>query len=353
MSEDDDVGFFGDLEWHDIALVTAWALWHNRNMDFHENIRRSPIETVEFIRSFLMEYKRCQLAVNIPRAPVMISTWQAPRGDVIKINFDASFQDSSHGGSYGVIARNYQGLVMGAAAGRLEVVADAFTAECLASLKAICWARDMGFHDIIMEGDARSIITKVNSTQHDFSPIDPYIADLKFLSSLFRSCVFTHVIRAGNAVAHSLATLGLSLDTDAYWIEEVPDSVLEDIHFINPWLSVSVTSFPLHPMVSHQYALLLGDLKGIEMSVVGSCCFLHLFFSISLDYFAASHMEESSSQKLISENHSNSVEISWELLCGNLIFEKLDADYDLKLERKPVVIITTVIVKDYTESPGQ
>lgn len=29
-------GFFGGMEWRDISMVMAWAVWHNRNLELHE-----------------------------------------------------------------------------------------------------------------------------------------------------------------------------------------------------------------------------------------------------------------------------------------------------------------------------
>lgn len=107
---------------------------------------------------------------------------------------------------------------MGALADSFQFVTDAFMVECLAALKAIVWAKDMGFTDIVMEGDALTIIKKVNSTAQDLSPIVPYIAELKLLCSLFRSCSFSYVSRVVNAVAHSLAVYGLSLSQDCCWV---------------------------------------------------------------------------------------------------------------------------------------
>ncbi|OMP08765.1 hypothetical protein COLO4_06144 [Corchorus olitorius] len=107
-------------------------------------------------------------------------------------------------------------------AGPLLGVGDSFAAEALAAIKAMEWSRDMGFKDIVIEGDALTIIRNVNSFALNFSPIGPYIADLKLLCSLFNSCIFSHVKRDDNAVANCLAKYGTSLSADMFWMEEVP-----------------------------------------------------------------------------------------------------------------------------------
>ncbi|OMO99660.1 hypothetical protein COLO4_13164 [Corchorus olitorius] len=210
-------------------LDDSWrngAVWNDRNMEFHDNKRRDPKQTVDFVRAYLIEFQRCQQIVSTTPKSAVSKVWQAPPPGVYKVNFDGSFQSASKEGSYGAIARDYEGNVLGAIAGRLELVADSFQAECLAALKAITWAKDMGFNNIVLEGDALSIIRKVTASMPDFSPIGVYIAEIKVLSSSFVSCLFSHVHRDGNVIAHDLASLGSSLSETRIWIEEVPDSIV-------------------------------------------------------------------------------------------------------------------------------
>ncbi|OMO82140.1 hypothetical protein COLO4_23207 [Corchorus olitorius] len=219
-------GFFGDLRWRELYMVTVWAIWNDRNTEFHEGKKRSPQQTVDFIRSYLLEYQRCQQAVSISLSLHDTTHWRKPQRGFVKINFDGSYLAVMNQGSFGALARDEDGQVLGAIAGQIVMVADAFSAECLAAIKAVNWAKDMGFRQVEIEGDALSIIRKVNAVVPDFSPIGPYIADLKFLSSLFISCIFLHVRRDGNAVAHALTSLGASLLKEKIWMEEVSDSVM-------------------------------------------------------------------------------------------------------------------------------
>ncbi|OMO87392.1 hypothetical protein COLO4_20671 [Corchorus olitorius] len=148
--------------------------------------------------------------------PVEKTLWKAPKRGTVKINFDGSFQVSPVVGGFGAVARENDGQVLGAMAGPLLGVGDSFEAEALAAVKAMEWSRDMGFKDIVIEGDALTIIQKVNSLALDFSPIGPYIADLKLLCSFFNTCNFSHVKRDGNAVANCLAKFGSSLSADMF-----------------------------------------------------------------------------------------------------------------------------------------
>ncbi|OMO64074.1 hypothetical protein COLO4_32120 [Corchorus olitorius] len=143
-----------------------------------------------FVRAYLLEFQRCQqVATVVPKLAGQLA-WQAPQRGLVKVNFDGPFNSSSKTGSFGVIARDCDGNVLGAAAGKLDQVVDSFTAESMAALKAITWARDMSFSSIVFEGDALTIIRKVTASTMDLSPISPYIVELKFPSSLFVSCLF-------------------------------------------------------------------------------------------------------------------------------------------------------------------
>ncbi|OMO60179.1 hypothetical protein COLO4_33916 [Corchorus olitorius] len=130
-------GFFGATKWRDVALITSWAVWNDRNTEFHDGVRRFPQHTVEFIRSYVMEFQRCQEAVTIVSKPVTNVRWEAPLRGVIKIKFDGSFQAAAKTGSFGTVGRDCNGQIMGSVAGRFEYVADAFATEAKAAIKAI------------------------------------------------------------------------------------------------------------------------------------------------------------------------------------------------------------------------
>ncbi|OMO51837.1 Glycosyl transferase, family 14 [Corchorus capsularis] len=82
--------YFGNLKWRDIAMTTAWVVWNDRNTEFHENDWRNPHHTMDFVRAYLMEFQRCQQQQAIRTA------------------------------NFGGIARDCNGQVIGAVAGKLE-----------------------------------------------------------------------------------------------------------------------------------------------------------------------------------------------------------------------------------------
>ncbi|MBA0802995.1 hypothetical protein Gohar_013247 [Gossypium harknessii] len=82
-------------------------------------------------------------------------------------------------------------------------IPDPTTAEARASFKAVSFAKELGFRDVCVEGDALTVIRKLKSAEKD------------------RSTVARFVPRGANAAAHGLAMEGRKYTWPMYWIEEV------------------------------------------------------------------------------------------------------------------------------------
>ncbi|MBA0736492.1 hypothetical protein Gogos_010041 [Gossypium gossypioides] len=115
--------------------------------------------------------------------------WEPPVDDVVKINFDASFNQHSRRSCSLVIARNKEGL------------------------------------DICVEGDALIVIRKLNSAKEDRSCISSMIQEIKGRTPNFRRMCFRFVQREANKAAHGMAMEGWRYDNPQYWMEEVPRAV--------------------------------------------------------------------------------------------------------------------------------
>lgn len=98
------------------------------------------------------------------------SEWKPPENNTIKVNFDASF--------------NFL----------WENISDPVMVEARACLQAITMVEEMGFQDICIEGDALTVIRKLNS-------------------------------REANKAAHGMAMEGWRHENPQYWIEEIPCAV--------------------------------------------------------------------------------------------------------------------------------
>ncbi|MBA0568438.1 hypothetical protein Golob_005935, partial [Gossypium lobatum] len=82
----------------------------------------------------------------------------------------------------------------------------------LTYVQVVRFAAEFGSIRVEIEGDALSIIRKIQSKDEDRSEIRAYISDVKRMRMNFISCGFQHAGRQANIVAYSLATEGLNLN---------------------------------------------------------------------------------------------------------------------------------------------
>ena len=134
----------------------------------------------------------------------------------------AIFQGNAEAG-LGAIIRNDCGLVMAALTQVIPLPISVEIVEVLAAKRALIFALELGFDQVILEGDSEIAIRAMNSDDYMAAPFGHLIADIKALAPHFRSLVFYHTRRLGNKVAHSLAREACNVSSSfCSWIEEVP-----------------------------------------------------------------------------------------------------------------------------------
>ncbi|KAH1075466.1 hypothetical protein J1N35_027794 [Gossypium stocksii] len=99
----------------------------------------------------------------------------------------------------GFIARNDECLIMAAGTYPWENISDP---------------------EICVEGDALTIIRKLNSVEEDRSCISNLIKEIKRRSQTFRKLSFKHVPKGANKAAHAMAKEGRRQEGPRFWIEE-------------------------------------------------------------------------------------------------------------------------------------
>ncbi|XP_030923859.1 uncharacterized protein LOC115950759 [Quercus lobata] len=128
-----------------------------------------------------------------------------PDGSTYKLNFDATvFSDASASG-VGVMIRNAGGQVMAALSSRGLAVLDSEEAEVLACRRALEFAIEVGFSDLIVEGDNANAMRSIVSTQDDWSRLGILFDDIRCLARRLRLVEFRAIRHAANGAAHSLA----------------------------------------------------------------------------------------------------------------------------------------------------
>ena len=164
-------------------------------------------------------------------------TWQPPPPLIFKLNFDAALFSTLKSSGFGAVIRNEKGEVMAAMAAKGPEVSSSEEAEFLAFRKAIEFAIDAGFSELVIEGDNSSVMKAVSALQDDFSLIGNVVGDIHHLVRNLQWVRIECTRRGGNRVAHELAQFARNISQDLYWMEDVPpivrEALYQDVEFSN------------------------------------------------------------------------------------------------------------------------
>ena len=150
-------------------LVQGWLIWNQRNLILHGENLQEPGRLNARANSLLAKYKDAQTQLAVPESNGHSQVWQPPKGTMYKLNFDeAVFVDMTTLG-IGVIIWNDRGQVMATLSSKSHAVMDSEEAEVLVCRKALEFAVDAGFSELIVEGDNINVINSIKSAQVDLS----------------------------------------------------------------------------------------------------------------------------------------------------------------------------------------
>ncbi|KAK4410109.1 hypothetical protein Sango_0083900 [Sesamum angolense] len=154
----------------------------------------------------LFEFKELntQLAPSTSRQH-MEQMWLSTPCEFIKINFDGATFTSQTAMGVGIVARNSEGLCLAWRTRCVNHADDAALAEALAAREAMRLAIQESWQNVILEGDCKNIISRLNSNDPDDSVIGPIVNDTQYLMRAIRRCKVDFIPRDCNLLAHSLA----------------------------------------------------------------------------------------------------------------------------------------------------
>ena len=189
-----------------------------------------PMQLNKRATDYLKEYREAQssLAVGSVSAD-FLQNWKPPTGQLYKLNFDAAIFANSSG--IGAVIRNAAGEVMAALSARGAAVIDSEEAEAIACRKALEFAIDAGFSELVVEGDNSVVLSSVSSIHPDWSRLGVIYDDIRHLAAGLHYVAFNCIRRSANSVAHSLARYANVVDEDVVWLEESPPPALDALYF--------------------------------------------------------------------------------------------------------------------------
>ena len=117
---------------------------------------------------------------------------------MVKVNFDAALDSNNYCVGLGLLARDEQGHFLVACGLNQKIVVDSIMAEALVALHAVLFAKELGFSNVIFEGDALTIAKEVNSMVVCESSYGHFVEDVKHFLSDLPTSSFVHVVRGAN-----------------------------------------------------------------------------------------------------------------------------------------------------------
>jgi hypothetical protein len=121
------------------------------------------------------------------------------------VNRDAAIHKQEGCIALGIVARDCEGCFLGAKCIHLQMLVDPKVAKAMAALHAILFSKDIGFFDVIFEGDALQVVREINSDPPYASHIGHFVESIKHELVLFRSSCVGYAPRETNIATHNLA----------------------------------------------------------------------------------------------------------------------------------------------------
>lgn len=197
-----------------------WAIWADRNKFVHEGHLSTTLETALFIKRYLQELDGVNSKI-IPN-PLPRIHWQPPTQNFVKINFDAGYDKNNKRACFGVVIQDFEGNVLYSKTRLHKDVPSSFAAKAMAAFDAIELGLQLGFSMIEVEGDSLTVIRKLQDKKLDKSVLGTYIYNIRGICSDLQNCLFKHIAKHANGVAHILATECLKREEDTYLVRAIP-----------------------------------------------------------------------------------------------------------------------------------
>ncbi|PPD74547.1 hypothetical protein GOBAR_DD28528 [Gossypium barbadense] len=172
------------------AKADVFHMLSVRNRCIHERKKVTTLETTGFVRSYLRELDG--LKVVLPIKPKVEELWKPPKSPFVKINFDVTFRKEEHKSCSGIVVRDSEGMVLGSRVVHNGWVALVFAVEATVCSQGLQMGLDLGAIAVRVEGDALSVIKKLQKVEEDKSEISATIKVCLWSSKGFQMCKFVN-----------------------------------------------------------------------------------------------------------------------------------------------------------------
>ena len=131
-----------------------------------------------------------------------------------KLNFNAAVFANREASGVRAVIRNEKREVMAALSAKGATVVDSEEAEVLACQKALEFAVDASFSNLIIEGDNVTVMQTISSTQPNLSQLGLVNENIRCIAASLRYVSFSCIRCGANSVAHSLTRYASQIDNE-------------------------------------------------------------------------------------------------------------------------------------------
>ena len=110
-------------------------------------------------------------------------------------------------------------------------MADSEEAEVRACRKALEFAIDAGFSELMVEGDNSVVMSTISANKPNWSRLGVIYDDIGFLAAGLAYVSFYCIRRNANFVAHLLARYANGLVEEVVWLEDSPPLAFDALSF--------------------------------------------------------------------------------------------------------------------------
>ena len=126
-----------------------------------------------------------------------------------------------HSAGIGVVIKDHLGQIIASLSKWTELPSTVEVVEALACRRAITLAQEIGFWDVIFEGDSETVISHLNSKSPCLASFSHIIDNSCSIATSFRYYSFIHTKRMGNNVDDKLAKLAKCCNSPQIWLENI------------------------------------------------------------------------------------------------------------------------------------
>ena len=172
-----------EIDWAMFATM-AWSIWSNQNRYKHEGKIKPAKVIVNDVVRYVNEFRQgFSPTPAIPKQPPRFgSQWCPLDTSWYKVNVDAAVFKEAGSYGVGVVIRIEEGCLMGAMSKKLPFPLGPLEAGARATEEGIVLARDLGFNEVIIEGDAKTVMDALANSDPQLIPssIQKVIEGAKF-----------------------------------------------------------------------------------------------------------------------------------------------------------------------------